>query len=82
MPQNVQAAAAQLADHFGQAVQIGGGFGFEHIRAGQRFAADQGAGDVGFDKFLERVLGVTGIVQIGVVAQAGSQRLGQLAGFS
>ena len=81
VPQNVQRLAAQLADDFGQTIQVCGARHPQLLRRGKRLVLDQGAGHIGFDEFLQCVLGVSGVVQVRVIFQALGQGLGQAAGL-
>ena len=64
VPQNVERLPAQLAHNLGQAIQVRETRHAQVLGWRQRLVLDQGAGHVGLNELLQRVLGVSGVVQI------------------
>jgi hypothetical protein len=76
----VEAAAAELAGGLAQAVEEGGVLDADVFGRGKGLVADEGIDDVGLGVFLEGVLGVAGLVEVGEGGEVGADGGDDVAG--
>lgn len=78
---DVETAAAHFGGGFPESVEVGGIFHAERVRVGQWLVGDEGENDAGFGKFFERVLSVSGMIEVGVVGEVGANGFDDFAGL-